>query len=92
MLLQGDYYLYYNLLYTSTTYGVFILLTAHDTGPSVRQQLRRWIILHCMCIVKGEYRPYCSRYNVCIIVWKMKSSLRSSYTGTTLFSVSTVLF
>jgi len=63
MLLQGDYYLYYNLLYKSTTHDicmlitvndVFMLLTEQKTGPSACQQIKRWIILHCISIVKGK--------------------------------------
>ena len=51
-----------------TVHDVYMLLTVHDPSISVRQQLNRWVILHYVDIVKGEYRLHCTRCNVCITV------------------------
>ena len=62
-----------------TVRDTFKLLPVHDPGPSVRQQLNRWIMYHYVHRVKGAYRPYCTQYNVCITVPSLLHPIKCVY-------------
>jgi hypothetical protein len=62
-----------------TVYDLFMLLTVHDPGLSVRQQINSWNILYYVNIVKGECHSYCTRYNVRVHLPSLLHPIQCAY-------------